>query len=66
MLKYENECVGYALPCVGYCRYLNAPHYYCDDCGEEFLPNELYYFDETDEMLCGDCLKGRFKKIDHQ
>ena len=65
-IKYEDECVGCPpeMGCLGSaCPNRNVPHYYCDgeDCGEEFLANELYDYDG--EMLCVDCLLKQFKKV---
>ena len=34
MLKYENDCVNCALPCID-CGRKHVPHMYCDSCGEE-------------------------------
>lgn len=60
MCKYENECVGCDLPCMGTgCPNRNVPHYYCDDCGEE---DTLYEFDG--EELCINCIKNRLTKVD--
>ncbi len=61
MIKYENDCCGCAVP--GYpCRGPNCPlqnvaHYYCDHCGEEMSPDEVYKLD--DDMLCESCLLDR-------
>lgn len=61
MTRYYNECVGCELPCIASCQYLEVPHYYCDECGEEFLPEELYMYD--DEMLCKDCFVKHFDTV---
>lgn len=57
MIHYENECCGCAVPaypCRGSsCPNRNVPHFYCDDCGNEFDPKELY--DVEDQMLCEKC-----------
>lgn len=55
MIKYENECVGCPteMGCIGSaCRYMNVPHYYCDECGYEADELYEYYGDE----LCLYCL----------
>lgn len=65
MVKYENECVGCSsqgLPCLGdACRNRNVPHYYCDNCGEECDPDDLY--DDNGSMICEDCLLSQYDKI---
>ena len=66
MIRYENHCVGcrsMGLPCLGAsCSNKNVPVYYCDTCGEELNPDEMYEVD--DEDLCEECLKERFRKCD--
>ena len=64
MIKYENECVGCPPErgCLGEgCPNRNVPYYYCDECGEEYSPEELYDYDG--QMLCTECLLSKFKKI---
>ena len=64
MLVYENECVGCPPErgCLGSaCPNRNVPRYYCDDCGEEFDPRELYMFDNA--QLCADCVLGRLDTV---
>lgn len=64
MIKVEDECVG-ACPermCNSSCPNLNVKRYYCDCCGEEFEPDELYDYDG--EMLCKDCLVDKFTTIE--
>lgn len=62
---YEDECCDCATdgyPCRGSsCSNRNVPHYDCDDCKNEFDPDELY--DYEGEMLCADCLLDRFETI---
>ena len=53
MILYENDCVDCGLHCFPGCRYLNSPHYYCDECGDE--TNELYEVDGKE--LCCHCFK---------
>lgn len=64
MIKIRNECVR-ACPermCASSCPCLNVKHYYCDNCGEECDPEDLYDFDG--DMLCAECLLSNFEKID--
>ena len=64
MIKVVDECVR-ACPermCDSSCPNLNVKRYYCDCCGEEFEPDELYDYDG--EMLCKDCLVGKFTTIE--
>ena len=62
MTKLEDECVSCDLPCLGtHCPIRNVPHYYCDKCGEEYLPNGLYKYDDKD--LCKDCLLEEFETL---
>lgn len=58
MVRYEDECVDCGLPCTDICRYKNAPHWYCDDCGEEV---QLYHYD--DRELCLDCIENLLEKV---
>lgn len=52
MVKYENDCVGCELPCLGdACPYSNVPHYYCDKCGDDVEELRDYYGEE----LCYAC-----------
>ncbi len=60
MKQVENECVGCELPCIGpACRYRNVIRYYCDECGDEIGPDDMYRVDNED--LCEYCLKNRFR-----
>lgn len=63
MLKIENDCVGPCPQgCMGAgCPYQRSPHYYCDECGEDLAPEELYDYDG--EMLCKHCVLERIPKI---
>lgn len=65
MIEYENECVGCSTifhNCMGTaCPHNQVPHYYCDECGEEFYGKELYWFE--DRMLCKDCLVNEFEPV---
>lgn len=60
MVKYENECVSCGFPCLGHlCPHQNVPHYYCDCCKEEFVPEELFFFDG--DALCIDCVQKKLE-----
>ena len=65
-ITYKNDCCGCAVPgypCLGNaCPNRNAPHYFCDECKDEFSPKELHQYDE-DTMLCEKCLLGKFEKV---
>lgn len=55
MTRTEDECVNCGLPCLGNrCPNRNVTRFYCDECGAEADPDELY-IDENDE-LCKECL----------
>lgn len=61
MVKFENECVDCGQPCLGYdCPYRNVPHYFCDECQDEFECDELFFYDG--DALCIDCIKGKLEK----
>lgn len=66
MKKIENECCDCAVPaypCLGSdCPNRNVPHYFCDDCKDEFEPEALYV-DEDDNELCTTCILKRFKTV---
>lgn len=50
MIRFENDCVG-----CDDCRSCGAkrvPHFYCDECDEEFMPDELVRYGFGNEMLC--------------
>lgn len=65
MIKFKDECCGCAAPaypCLGSdCKNRNVPHFYCDNCEEEFEANELYNND--DEDLCQECLLLKFDTV---
>lgn len=62
MIVTQDECVNCGLPCIGdRCRYRNVTRFYCDDCGEEFDPDDLYILD--DNHLCTKCLAARFDTV---
>lgn len=63
MVKIENDCVGPCPQgCMGFgCPNRHVPHFYCDECGDEVSPEELYEYD--DEQLCDRCLCGRFNTV---
>lgn len=61
---YEDECVGCPpeMGCLGNaCPNRNVKHFYCDKCGDEFMPEELY--DYEDEMLCGECVLLNYQTV---
>ena len=64
MLKYEDRCCNCATggyPCMGRgCPNIDVPVYYCDKCGGELYPKEMYEADGKD--LCRDCLFEIFRK----
>lgn len=64
---YEDECVGCStmgLACLGSsCPYRNVPHYFCDDCEDEFEPEALYYDEDTDKELCATCTLKKYKTV---
>lgn len=65
MITYEDECVGCPreMGCLGSsCPYQDVPHYFCDECDEEYDVKELYDYDGV--MLCADCLLKQFPKIE--
>lgn len=68
MVVIENDCCDCATdnyPCLGsLCSLRNAPHYYCDECGEEVDSGELYWFD--DEQLCEHCIIGRLEIVKYE
>jgi formylmethanofuran dehydrogenase subunit E len=43
------------------CPYKNVPHWYCDECGEELAPEDLYQCDN--QQLCEDCLLKQFHTV---
>lgn len=63
MEKHENQCVGCPpeIGCMGSaCPNRNVKVIYCDKCGEEIDPDNVYEVDGDD--LCEDCLKKKFRK----
>ncbi len=64
MTRYENRCFGCAsdaYPCAGTsCPNRNVEIHYCEKCGFEIDPDEIYEVDG--EELCEECLKERFLK----
>ena len=56
MKQIEDDCVDCGLPCLGVaCPYKKAAHWYCDECGSEMDPQDLYLFEGRE--ICEDCLK---------
>lgn len=63
MKEITDECVSCGLPCLGNsCPYSNVTRWYCDECKDEYSPEELYVT-EDGETLCQDCLLSRFKTV---
>ena len=63
MLEVKNECVNCGLPCIGdQCQYRHVKHYICDNCLEEFQPDELYLC--NGQELCKDCLAEQFETVE--
>lgn len=67
MIKHEDECVGctsLGLQCLGpECPNRNVPHYYCDDCGEEYQPEELYTHPDTEDVYCKNCILSKLETL---
>ena len=64
MIEYENECVSCEpyMGCLGsQCPHRHVPHFYCDECKEEFDPDELYVIDGR--WYCEDCLKEILQRV---
>ena len=65
MKRIKNDCCSCAVPgypCMGTsCPLRNAEYYYCDKCGEEIDPDEIYEVDGED--YCEECLKKEFRKV---
>lgn len=62
MIKFENECVGCPpdMGCLGSsCKYVNTPHYYCDECGDEAKLHEY-----ENKELCENCLLEKFPVVE--
>lgn len=59
MRRIENDCVDCGLPCIDSCRYKNAVHFYCDECGDE---RELYHY--NDRELCEFCVLEELEKVE--
>lgn len=62
MKVYENDCL-----CCDYCTYCGAdktPHYYCDECKDEFYKNELYIFHGKE--ICVNCLLENFTSVEER
>lgn len=67
MKTYEDECIGCPkeIGCFGMaCKNKNVPHYYCDECKQEFEPEELYVTDEGD--LCDECILNNYETVAQQ
>lgn len=63
MKKKVNNCISCDIPCAPYCSYRDDSYeYYCDCCGEEYNPKELYEYD-TGEELCKECLLNNYQTL---
>lgn len=62
MIKIEDDCVGCPQGCIN-CGRRHTPHYYCDNCGDECDPTEMYRYDDDDTILCRECLLGCFERV---
>ena len=63
MVRYEDECVGCPkeMGCLGdACPYRSVPYYFCDKCGEEIDPDDMYC-DGDEDHLCRECLLERYR-----
>ena len=60
MVEYEDDCVGCPQGCIN-CGRRETPHWYCDECGEEFDPEDLY--DVEGDMVCEECILSQYEKI---
>lgn len=59
MMQTKDECVNCGIPCFGdQCPQRSVTRYYCDDCGAECDPDELYIY-EDESQLCKSCLVER-------
>ncbi len=63
MIRYENECcdcASPAYPCIGeHCARRRTPHYYCDECKEEF--EDIYEYEDAE--LCIGCIEQKLTKV---
>lgn len=58
----QNDCVDCGLPCLySGCPYYQAPHWFCDCCEQEFLPEELRELDG--EQMCRECIMKVLPKV---
>ena len=68
MIRIQNDCCSCAVPgypCIGErCELLHAKHYFCDECGDEVYPGELYWFDG--EQLCISCIESRLEVVRYE
>lgn len=64
MKRIENDCVDCGLPCAGFaCKHREVTRYYCDECGDECLPNELYIHPIDGAELCKDCMLNKLDVV---
>lgn len=62
MIKYEDECVDCPQGCIN-CGRKHVPHYFCDDCGEEYQPEELYTHPDTEDVYCKNCILSKLETL---
>lgn len=68
MIQVMNDCCDCATdtyPCIGNrCPLIKAPHYFCDECGDEVSVGELYWYDN--EQLCEYCVLKRLETVKYE
>lgn len=61
MIRFESDCIG-CETCMN-CGAKKVAHFYCDDCDEEFMPDELVRYGFGKQMLCAQCLFDQFERV---
>lgn len=65
MRQIIDECVDCGLPCHPHtCPHKNSVHYYCDECGDECYPNELYIHEDSGMQLCKECILSHLETVE--
>lgn len=63
MVEYQDDCVACGLPCTPACKYYRkVPHFFCDNCGAECDPDEIYTGPDTGADLCEECVLEEVKQ----
>ena len=65
MRKFTKDCVdctSIGLQCMGKGCSIGYTEYFCDKCGNEFEPEELYVNDDGEE-LCDYCFLSNYKTV---